>query len=348
MISSKYLFILTLLFFITSRTLAQTFQKYSPQVADKGRIMGEFSLDGDIENNHLYKNIPKDFTNFKSSYLYIDLVQGIYEKLMLETQQPEKWEKFKKRFSVPDTLRLYNQKLLNNKLAVFYQLDENRNAKIIIDKNGNMDLSDDEILTLTTTAHEKKSETELDIPVKLYNAATNSVKDSVVALKMFARLNPQTSPNANELFLKFSTRKSLTAEIDAKNFKYIFSWVPLLSPSRKYLGSELPLQVDIIDKNNSMRGSRFLNLGDTVTIDQYKTIVRQYNGDQLILETQSKALTGYEVGQILNPIAGVDIFDLDKKIDLSSNRYLVLDFWGTWCAPCIDAMPELVLLEKKY
>ena len=26
----------------------------------------------------------------------------------------------------------------------------------------------------------------------------------------------------------------------------------------------------------------------------------------------------------------------------------MLDFWGTWCAPCIASMPELVALQEKY
>ena len=28
--------------------------------------------------------------------------------------------------------------------------------------------------------------------------------------------------------------------------------------------------------------------------------------------------------------------------------YVLLDFWGTWCAPCLDAIPHLVELQKKY
>ena len=28
--------------------------------------------------------------------------------------------------------------------------------------------------------------------------------------------------------------------------------------------------------------------------------------------------------------------------------YVLLDFWGTWCAPCLEAIPHLVDLQKKY
>jgi thiol-disulfide isomerase/thioredoxin len=28
--------------------------------------------------------------------------------------------------------------------------------------------------------------------------------------------------------------------------------------------------------------------------------------------------------------------------------YILLDFWGTWCEPCLDSIPHLVALQKKY
>ena len=40
----------------------------------------------------------------------------------------------------------------------------------------------------------------------------------------------------------------------------------------------------------------------------------------------------------------------DSTLTLSSLRgqYVVLDFWGTWCNPCIALVPELVKIHKSY
>ncbi|WP_317171651.1 TlpA family protein disulfide reductase [Spirosoma profusum] len=39
-----------------------------------------------------------------------------------------------------------------------------------------------------------------------------------------------------------------------------------------------------------------------------------------------------------------------KTISLTSfaGKYVLLDFWGTWCVPCIPSIPELRAIHKKY
>lgn len=39
-----------------------------------------------------------------------------------------------------------------------------------------------------------------------------------------------------------------------------------------------------------------------------------------------------------------------KKVSLADHRgrFVVIDFWATWCPPCIKSIPELVELHKKY
>ncbi len=46
-----------------------------------------------------------------------------------------------------------------------------------------------------------------------------------------------------------------------------------------------------------------------------------------------------------------DFYDINnKRVDLSKlkNRYLLLNFWGEWCKPCLDEIPELIAIKKQY
>jgi cytochrome c biogenesis protein CcmG/thiol:disulfide interchange protein DsbE len=44
------------------------------------------------------------------------------------------------------------------------------------------------------------------------------------------------------------------------------------------------------------------------------------------------------------------IKDADRSVTLSQLRgkIVVLNFWATWCPPCVDEMPSLELLQKKF
>tara|TARA_Y100000022_G_scaffold64875_1_gene55680 strand:- start:220 stop:729 length:510 start_codon:yes stop_codon:yes gene_type:complete len=44
----------------------------------------------------------------------------------------------------------------------------------------------------------------------------------------------------------------------------------------------------------------------------------------------------------------IDINDNEKIISSSENKILLLNFWATWCAPCIKEMPELIELKEKF
>ena len=67
--------------------------------------------------------------------------------------------------------------------------------------------------------------------------------------------------------------------------------------------------------------------------------------------------------QLLNVLAqkqGLEIGDIAPEIALPSpegkiialsslkNKVVLIDFWGTWCAPCVKEQPELAILYKKF
>jgi thiol-disulfide isomerase/thioredoxin len=53
------------------------------------------------------------------------------------------------------------------------------------------------------------------------------------------------------------------------------------------------------------------------------------------------------VGQLLEaPLRDVD--DQPKTLAAYKGRVLVVNFWASWCAPCVAEMPELVQLHHRY
>src|ERR1700733_364619 len=40
----------------------------------------------------------------------------------------------------------------------------------------------------------------------------------------------------------------------------------------------------------------------------------------------------------------------NPKVNLSDfkGKYIILDFWATWCAPCVSSFPKMDSLQKKF
>ena len=36
------------------------------------------------------------------------------------------------------------------------------------------------------------------------------------------------------------------------------------------------------------------------------------------------------------------------SLDSFKGKYVLIDFWGTWCVPCIQGIPELKVVQSKY
>lgn len=92
--------------------------------------------------------------------------------------------------------------------------------------------------------------------------------------------------------------------------------------------------------------------GDTFTINRRRYVFSNITvfGDTLWLSYVGKgaAVYGADSGKIAYNIAGTDLegrpFDLGKL----KGRYVLIDFWGTWCRPCIHIIPDLVRMARRF
>ena len=64
-----------------------------------------------------------------------------------------------------------------------------------------------------------------------------------------------------------------------------------------------------------------------------------------------KAQPGYAVNDMTGnfPIANIlNHSSVSSSFQQFKDRLLIVDFFGTWCVPCVRALPKLSALQEKY
>lgn len=78
-----------------------------------------------------------------------------------------------------------------------------------------------------------------------------------------------------------------------------------------------------------------------------------YNHPLLAYARQELARMEKDNAFVGQPVADIELMDTDGKAHKLSEfcgkgRYVLLDFWASWCGPCRQEMPELKAIYKKY
>jgi thiol-disulfide isomerase/thioredoxin len=96
------------------------------------------------------------------------------------------------------------------------------------------------------------------------------------------------------------------------------------------------------------------SIGDTIRLGKayYRLDSITPFGDALYirpLKKTSQPIYGFNTGYTARPFQATDFItgqSLSSQSINAQNKYLLIDFWGTWCHPCIKALPDLQQLYQ--
>ncbi len=308
-----------------------------------------------------FKGIPAGLGRTLIKELDFQPAQGMYElyKRLSGKMPPEMLVKELARYHT-DTLSLSSLPIRHTVHILCGMTDKGKRV-IITDANNNLDFSDDALQTYDTAGLGlNANDAEDRAPnqtVEYQFARGGKVYDQKINLRMSPYSTAFRYNNAAEqeqyLVAYVNEFRQGSAMIDGK--EYLVTLFTAYQPPFTYdpLNTEIFIKEAVSGNAATGAGKSFAySLGDTLAGNGNKYSLASIDpaGSELLLRYAGKgeALLGWDSGRVAYPIAYRDMSGQPFDLYALKGRYVLLDFWGSWCKPCISAIPELLNLHQKY
>lgn len=145
------------------------------------------------------------------------------------------------------------------------------------------------------------------------------------------------------------------AVLDNKTFKFYYHGYSNKFGALYVVPKGLPYRRNSDTYENRYRYRYFSNnkFDDTLSINGYRYKIDSIDSKiskLYIRKLKEVPQYGYHEGQQISQFDLPDLKGNNLNINdiLSIKKYTLIDFWGTWCEPCIKFTPKLKLLLEKY
>ena len=302
------------------------------------------------------KGIPKDLKNVTKSMIWLNARQFVYQNFHEGKISREMYEQLQKSWEwVPDELSL-SKKPIKSFVYVIRGADKTGAVVVMIDTNNNLDFSDEitfrpaEIVGRESGLN-ADSLRSYDKPCMVqYEHVINGsiVRDSVpIIVKRavdyeFPHDYWYTIPLYGQGVLKWQGRDYqiwLSNMFDGPEFHHARVFTDSELNPEKYTGF-----------NKGIEEGEIITVGSAFNRQKFKYWGVKAGSGSLLLQTVSGDSESYSLqkGYPFRPFKAKD-FRTGKALALSdfTGKYVFIDFWGTWCGPCVQDLPELRKIYKE-
>lgn len=298
-----------------------------------------------------YKGIPK-CDSLQFFYKYEEPIQKYYELYLDKKMEKNEFFNILQKVRV-DTLALSKKNIQQGFITLIGFIKDKQ--IVIADFNRNRDFSDD-----------VKYEFDIDFGENTSTKVINNLQKSdyeyqynygkeIISYKRKLVLFPQRQgsvPKTDNLayLTRFLYKDYWKGQINVENLKYDIYYQGVTND----MGGVFIKPSDISFKNDNGYNGQFLyNLWDTIPLGKRRFVIDSINKSiSKIYFNEIKKINDF--GKNINDqMDSFEIYTINGEKDklndiIFSNEYTLLDFWGTWCGPCLKQTPLLKKFHSQY
>lgn len=222
-------------------------------------------------------------------------------------------------------------------------ISKNGEEFVIVDQNNDNDLTNDPLLNFQSQ-HDKNK--DVDVRVVFCNAKVDYY-DGNKKHSIFLPISYRKIPFRNSFRHQYSIRKNNIGVLELNGQKY-----KTILVNNTYI--EFNKYDDVwIDENNNDQIEeteiKSLHMPFTLFEKSYRLHELDRFGKYLIIEEyDEKANPPISIGSVAPDFKLKTLNDELFHLHAREDQVILIDFWGTWCGPCIAEMPHLKEAYKIY
>jgi len=271
-----------------------------------------------------------------------------------DTKSDIKWKSLKFAKAFFTTSRSIYFKSIDETLGILIGQNEQANKFIVFDKNRNYDFSDDEIIYFrdTINSSNKGNYKTFNTEVKNPKGGTSPVTFDYTIIKPQALSLDFGDTLENKFFFAYRNRNYYSTQAVVGKKKLYFYLVPkkpldfTRNSVRLFVTDSIIDFVKLKTNQNLVNGYR---VGDRIRVNNEYYAIHSIsnNGFEMNLTkiTDEKPI-GINVGFFVPDLSFATIENKKYKLSDFKTRYVLLEYWGTWCGPCKAILPGLKTLYE--
>lgn len=301
-----------------------------------------------------YKGIPNDLHSLMFATEQTDFMQHTYQNYVSGKITKERFNELKQAWNWNPNESEYSKEFIKVDIGIVAGYDSEGTLKIKIDKNNNYDFSDEQFFTLPEILPGQNfwgrynDLIPFEVTYEFFDGEKKTTK-AWVYLDYFPSQYNNLDKTDSPIQFSFAFAQHHIGEFEVEGEKYTIAIKSDRAVFRDHFSAKvwndktkntLSNFDNGIQKNGHIKiGKFYYRIGNAKIDGSTITLIK----DRSIEERGGNEVGMKSINFVSESISGEKIVLNELRGDI-----VLLDFWGTWCAPCREEMPKLKSIYEQY